>query len=186
MTAPVTASSSASSSSAPPLFGRVDRGQLALRIAVVLTGLAAVASIRLAATEPQPALDLAIVLLVGVSALFPDGHAGLAVVALVGADWALAVDDPDTPWVMVTGVAVAAFHVALALATIAPIGARLAHATWQRWARRTAVVVALVPPTWIAVLVIGRLDLGTSQVLVGLALLVVAVVAMWSRAGDLR
>lgn len=167
------------------IFGRVDSRQVALRIGVVLTGLAAVASIRLAATESQPVLDLVIVVLVGFSAVFPDWHSGLAVVVLVGVDWALVVDDSATPWTMAAGAALVAFHSTLALATIAPIGARLARATWRRWARRTAVVIAAVVPTWLAVVVAERLDIGSSQLLVGLALVVVALSAMWSRRGDL-
>ena len=180
MTAPVTLAPTKS------VVDRVDGGQLALRIVVVLAGLAAVASIRLAATESQPMLDLAIVALVGFSALFPDWHSGLLVVALVGVGWALAVDDPATPWAMAAAAAVAAFHSTLALATIAPIGARLDRATYRRWARRTAAVIALVPPTWLAVVVAERLEFGASQLLVGLALVVVAVGAMWARRGDLE
>lgn len=179
MTAPLTLASTQS------IVDRFDRTHVALRIAIVLAGLGAVAAIRVAATAPQPVLDLAIVVLVGSSALFPDGHSGLAAVALVGVDWALAVDDPSTPWVMAVGAAVATFHSALALATIAPVGARLERATGRRWVRRTALVVALVPPTWIAVIVADRLELAANQLLVGLALLVIALTAMWSRHGEL-
>lgn len=164
---------------------RIDGVQLALRIGVVVAGLAAVASIRLAATEPQPVLDLAILVLLGFCVLLPDWPAGLLVVMFVGVDWALAVDDPTTPWAMAAGAAVAMFHSTLALVTVAPIGARLEHPTRRRWARRTSLVVALVVPTWLAVVVAERLELGASQLLVGLALLVVAVGAMWLRRGDL-
>lgn len=165
---------------------RFDGVQLALRLVIVVAGLSAVASIRLAAAEPQPVPDLAIAALVGVAALFPDGHWGLAVVALVAVDWGLAVDDVTTPWVIAAAVTMVAFHSALAVATIAPIGARLAPATLRRWARRTVVVVASAPPCWLAVVVVERLDPGSNQVLVGAALVVVALAAMWSRRGDWR
>lgn len=165
--------------------GRVDGGQALLRLVVVLSGLAALASIRLAATEPRPVLDLVIVGLLAVTALFPDRHAGLAVVALVGVDWTLSVDDATTPWAMAAGAALVTFHSTLALATIAPIGARLEDTTPRRWARRTATVIALVLPTWLAVGFADRLELGVNQLLVGLALLAVALIAMWSRHGGL-
>lgn len=174
----------AAAASTEPVFGRFDVGQLGLRMGIVLAGLAALASIRVAATDPQPVVDVAIVMLVGFSVLFPDWHSGLAVVALVGVNWALAVDDPVTPWAMAAGASLAAFHSTLALATIAPVGARLDRATWRRWARRTAVVIALVLPTWLAVAVVDRLELGASQLLIGVALLTVALIAMWSRRGD--
>ncbi len=172
--------------SAPPIAHRLDRVQLALRMLVVVAGLVAVGSIRLAATDAQPALDVAIIVLVTVAALFPDGHAGLAAVAVVGVDWVLAVDDASSAWVMVLAVSMVWFHAALALTTVSPIGARPEPATLRRWARRTAVVAASVPPTWLAVVAAGRLDVGTSQLLVGAALLVVAASAMWSRRGSLN
>lgn len=162
---------------------RLARTQLALRLVIVLAGLAAVVSIRLAAAEAEPVLDLVIVVLVLVAALFPDGHAGILVVVAVGVNWVLAVDDPTTQWVMVGAVAVAVFHSALALATVAPLGARLERATLWRWARRTALVVSSVPPVWLCVVLADRLDIGTSQLLVGVALLVVAAWTMWSRRG---
>ena len=156
-----------------------------MRCLVLTSAVAAIMCIRFAAHRTVPALDAAIVGLALICAAVPDSHTGLLVVALAGIDWWATVDDRVTPWSLAAAGALAVFHVSMAAASLAPVGAQWTPAMSMRWLRRTAVLGAAICITWAGLAAIGDHRVPGNGLLLAAALLVVAGATLWARTASI-
>ena len=96
------------------LLGRTRGAGLAARLSIVVAAVATVGAIRIASTDAAVALDVAVLALSLVAAAVPDSHVGLALVAMIGVDWWVQVDDVASPWSIAVASSVAVLHASLA------------------------------------------------------------------------
>ena len=154
---------------------------LALRLVALVSPFAAVACTWSAAGRTVPLVAVLVLPLAAVCAFVPDSHTGLAVVLVVCLHWFAAVDDPATPWALAVAAALAAFHTALAAATVAPPSAVWTRAMRRRWLRRFGGALAASAGTWVAVRAIHDRHPVSAAVLMVAALVVLALAASWAR-----
>ena len=159
--------------------------QIVLRVAVVVSGLAAIVATRAATNDPIVALEGAVVVVALLCAITPDTHLGLLGVVLIGTNWLVVVDDSATPWAIGVALAVASFHTSMSAASVAPIAAGWTRAMRRRWTRRFVVLAATVVPVWSVVALVEGVDIGGSSVVMAGALFVVAIAGLWARHGAL-
>ena len=145
---------------------------------VVGSALVAVVGTRLAADRTLLVLDIAIVLLAVVSAVYPDRHVGLAVLVLVGISWWVTVDDVATPWSIAVAGAVTLFHASNAASSVAPPSAAWSRAMILRWSRRSLMMIVASACTWVAVIIIRQTDVAANTLLVVAALIMIATAAV--------
>jgi hypothetical protein len=139
------------------LFTRARGVGLVLRALVLLSPIAAVAVARLASGRSTPVIDIVVAVLTAYCVVVPDGHVGLLVVALVGVEWVVLVDDSVTPWSLGVALALLVFHTSLAAASIAAPAAVWSSAMCRRWSRRAGVLAVACVATWLVVLALGGL-----------------------------
>jgi hypothetical protein len=103
-----------------------------------------------------PLLLFVIGMLAVLSAVRPDTHTALVVVALVVWQWLVVVDDPIGPAVVVVASMLLVFHSTIAVMAAAPATAHLDPAILRSWLRRTAMVGAATVATWTLVLLMDQ------------------------------
>jgi cell division protein FtsW (lipid II flippase) len=101
-----------------------------------------------------------VLLIVGVlavlSAVRPDAHTALVLVAVVVWQWVVVVDDPTGPAVVAVALALLVFHSTIALMAPSPVAARLDPAILRCWLRRTVLVAVATVATWGLVLLLDQ------------------------------
>ena len=120
----------------------VDPAAVALRSVLLASGISAWLFTSVASHRLAGGMGFVIVALTARCARYPDGHAGLLVVAAVTIDWLATLHDHATPWSMATAAALALLHSTAAAASVAPTGASWTVAMRRRWARRSLLLVA--------------------------------------------
>ena len=161
----------------------VDPAAVALRAVLLASGISAWLFTSLASHRLAGGMGFVIVALTARCARYPDGHAGLLVVAAVTIDWLATVHDHATPWSMATAAALALLHSTAAAASVAPTGASWTVAMRRRWARRSLLLVATGAVAWLVVAVAHRSRAGGRPVVVVVALVVVSLGGLWLRFG---
>lgn len=105
-------------------------------------------------------LPPAVLVIVGVlavlSAVRPDTHTALVLVAVVVWQWLVVVDDPTGPAVVAVALALLVFHSMVALMANAPTTARLDPDILRCWLRRVVLVAAATVATWGLVLLMDQ------------------------------
>ena len=147
---------------------------------VIAYGATATASHRFAGP-----LAVMIAALSALAATRPDSPAPLVVIGFLILVWAGVVEDLTTAWVLVSSIALFAFHTATALMSTTPHDAEVDVATMRLWAGRFAGVSAVTVVVWLLVLALDRLHPNGSAVLLFAALAVVVLSALWLRARSL-
>jgi hypothetical protein len=150
------------------------------RLAVVTSAVIAVGAIRLASDEAVPVLDVAVAALALVSAAVPDSHVGVALIAMIGVDWWVQVDDVASPWAIAVAGAVAVAHASLAASTVAPPTARWTGSMVRRWITRTCLVGASSAVSWLVAAWVDEHPAVRAGWLAGLALAASAIAALWA------
>ncbi|MCP4958269.1 MAG: hypothetical protein GY925_03260 [Actinomycetia bacterium] len=165
-----------------PTFGH---DQALLRAAIVVGGMFCLLIIRVASTNnPIVAIEVAILLGTLLSAAAPDSHVGLLVTLFIVVDWITSVEGRTSPWAMAVAASLALFHTSMAASSIAPRARTWTPAMRRRWAGRLLVAAAAGVATWLVVVLIQHLSLGTNHMVVTTGLLTLAVAA--SRVGPSR
>lgn len=172
------------------LLGRARGTGLVARLVVVAAAVIAVGAIRLAAgagqAGPDPALDVAVIALALVAVAVPDSHVGLALIAMIGVDWWVQVDDVSSAWSIAVAAAVAVIHAALAAATVAPPTARWTGSMIRRWTSRSCLVSGLGSATWLVLAWVEDREPAHVGWLAGPALAAAAIGALWTARGSHR
>jgi hypothetical protein len=128
-----------------------------------------------------------VLLLVGalalLSAVRPDTHTGLVLVAVVVWQWVVVVDDPTGPAVLAVALALLVFHGTVDLMAPAPVTVQLDHGILRSWLRRIALVAAATVAVWGLVLLMEQRRAAGSNVvsLVGLGAALVLVALLHRR-----
>lgn len=160
--------------------------QWLLRVATILTPLAALLAAGVAGGRWLPFWTIVVAGLATASAIRPDAHTPLLVTVIVGPLWPLTVDDLDTPWLAVAAVCLFAFHALTALLASLPTGGSFPATVLVRAGGRAGLVAAATVAMWGLVVALDRRDAAGNGLLTGLGLLVVAVAAalLWWRSVD--
>jgi hypothetical protein len=90
------------------------------------------------------------------SAIRPDTHTALVLVAVVMWQWVVVVDDPTGPAVVVVALALLVFHSTIALMAPAPVTARLDPDILRCWLRRIGLVAGATVAVWGVVLLMDQ------------------------------
>lgn len=165
------------------LVGHVGRSGLILRALILLAPLAALVCVHLATSDgftgDTIVLDGLVVALTAICLIYPDGHAGFAVLTVLTIEWLIHVDDPASWWSLAMAATFAVFHSALAAASVAPPGASWTPAMARRWARRTAVLLVASGGTALAVQGASHLELSANVLVLTAALVALAAGGLW-------
>ncbi len=166
------------------LVRRTRHAGLVLRCLALVATLAALACIHLAAAQPvfggdTLTIDGLAVIAAAICLVYPDGHAGILVLALLTAKWLIDVDEPAGWWTFALAATFAIFHATVAAAAIAPPSARWTRAMTRRWTLRTAVLVGSCAATALMVASIARLDLRGDVLVFSTALIALTAGALW-------
>ena len=105
------------------LVRRTRHAGLVLRCLALVATLAALACIHLAAAQPvfggdTLTIDGLAVIAAAICLVYPDGHAGILVLALLTAKWLIDVDEPAGWWTFALAATFAIFHATVAAAAI--------------------------------------------------------------------
>ncbi len=160
---------------------------LVLRLLIVCSPAAAILCTHFAGTgglfEPNLiALDALIVVLSLVCVVYPDGHVGLVVLALLTGEWLADVDHHTTPWALAVAALFTVFHASLAAASVAPPSAPWSAAMKRRWLHRAAMLVVASGVTALMVSGASHLRLAGSDIMLAAALALLAVGGLWAAA----
>lgn len=120
-----------------------------------------------------------------VGARHDSGHA-LAALLLVTLAWVASRPDALSPWSLVLAVLMLTTHCAVALRSSLPPGAPPDRLIVLRWLRRMGCVVAVTTAVYLAGIAVHRVHSGGSELVVVLALLVVAVLVLVLRDETVR
>lgn len=155
-----------------------------VRAIILAAPLGGLACIHLAAadglfTGGTASLDALVLVLTAVCLVYPDGHAGVAVLTALTAKWLIDVHHPTGWSTFSLAAAIAVFHSALAAAAIAPPSARWTRAMTRRWTQRTLMLVAAAAATAVAVEATSRLDLRADVLVLTTALTALAAGGLW-------
>jgi hypothetical protein len=163
------------------LFTRASGAGVLLRILVLLSPLAALACLRLAAGRTLIVVDIAVMVLVVCAVVLPDSHFGLLVVTIFGGAWLVSIRHTVSPWSLATALALLVFHTALAASSIAAPSAVWSRALRRRWSSRAGVLALSCVATWLVVAAVNVYDVASSSVLVIAALVVMSLAGLWAR-----
>ena len=158
---------------------------LVLRLLIVLSPMAAIVCTQMATDSRVFALDLVfldalIVVLSVVCVVYPDGHVGIVVLALLTAKWLAGVDHHTTPWALAVAALFTVFHTSLAAASVAPPSAPWSAAMKRRWLRRASILVLASGATALMVSGASHLRLEGSDIMLAAALALLAVGGLWA------
>ena len=159
---------------------------LFVRLMIAASALLAAGCVSYLSDSSRPWQWMVIVGVPGIaSAVLPDSHFGLVVVAGLAVPWLIHDAEPRSPWSLALGVLLAVFHVSMAAASAAPGAARWTAAMSRQYVQRVLAASGATAFTWMVV--IGLTEYEPSSPLVAVAaLLVLAVGAVWARTGALR
>lgn len=160
------------------LLQRASGVGLLLRVVIIVCPLLAVGCIRASGGELLP-VEVIVVVLSLWCVVFPDGHAGLAVVGLLAWEWVAQVPHPTFGASVALASTLALLHSALAACTVAPPSARWSRPMLRRWATRTAALIVAGVATAVVVRLVGHFDIGASAALLGATLAVVGAATIW-------
>jgi hypothetical protein len=163
------------------LFTRASGAGVLLRILVLLSPLAALACLRLAAGRTLIVVDIAVMVIVACAVVLPDSHFGLLVVTIFGVAWLVSVRHPVSPWSLATALALLVFHTALAASSIAAPSAVWSRALRRRWSSRAGVLALSCVAAWLVVAAVNVYDVASNSVLVIAALVVMSLAGLWAR-----
>ena len=119
------------------------------------------------------------------SAAHPDTPFALVTVVAIVWRWLVAVDDVGTPWLPVAGICLLGFHSVIALLATVPTGGELPAATLGQWSRRVALGGCLTVAMWALVVLFDRREAAGNGLLTAAALAVVAACAVMIRSRSL-
>ena len=164
----------------------VTRGQLALRLLVLIAPLVALGA-GFAAAGGWTVWLLVVVLVGSIDcAVRPESHLGLGLVVVLALYWLAAVDDVRTPWTLVAAVAIAVLHAAMAAAAVAGPGGHWSPAMLARWRRRFAAVVVLTAMAWTLEVVLAGARIEGTMIVMLAAMTALTTSALVLRARSLR
>ena len=148
--------------------------QRLIRLIVLVAPLIAVSAEAQAGATLQRWFVVAVIVSSSVAAVLPDSHTGLLVVLLVGGHWAGASPSgkSQSGWVLVIALALLLFHAGCMLASYAPSSVVLDRALLLLWLRRTTWAAAVAAIVWVVSRVASGLELPSSGLVLGAALLV--------------
>lgn len=152
--------------------------QVLLRGAVLGAVLAALGCTRVAGSS-EPWLELVIIGLAPLCAWSPASHGPALLTGIIGLHWVIAVDNVGTVWAAGAGTSIAVVHLATAAASTTPLAAGWTSAMLVRWGRRFGLLAAVTIATWLLVALAERADIGSSSVLVTVALLSISLALLW-------
>jgi hypothetical protein len=90
------------------------------------------------------------------SAIRPDAHTALVLVAVVVWQWVVVVDDPTGPAVVAVALTLLVFHSTIALLAPSPVTAHLDPGILRCWLRRTGLVAGATVAVWGLVLLMDQ------------------------------
>lgn len=167
------------------------RGTVLFRLAWLVSPLLVVAAVgvavgllRYAASDAPAWPGLVLLLLALLAGLLPDTGLGLAVLGGYGAWWAVAVDEPTTPWALPAALALLAAHAVLAHASAGPGDQVCGPTTRITWLRDVALVALATCSVAAVAALAGGVE--TSELAAGAGLLLLAglVWVVWSEPTD--
>lgn len=161
------------------------RQQWALRVIVVLTPLGALAAVVAEAGRWWPFGGVVVTAMALASAFRPDSHTALVTVAIVVWHVLVTVERVDTPCIAVVGCCLLLHHSVVALTATFPVGGVVPAATLLGWAQRTGLVGGLTVGMWALVTLMERRDAAGNGLLTGLAVVIVAAIALVVRSRSL-
>jgi hypothetical protein len=154
---------------------RITPQQVMLRAIVFVSPLIVlVAGDQASRSAPNTMFVVFVVLLAAGAAAIPDSNIALILMIVLFLYWSGAVDDTDTVWSLVAGLATLAFHTATAAASIGPARATIDQTTVGRWLLRATAVAGATVAVWLLVAAAVADESPANAAVVVLALLVVA------------
>ncbi len=159
--------------------------QWVIRLLSIAAALGAMAAAGVASDGGWPFGLVLVGALAAASAVRPDTHAGLLVVAVVSWHWMATVDGVVSAWLPVAAVSLLVFHTATALAASVPNGGVVPTIVVARWAWRAAMVAVGVVALWALVVVFDGRDAAGNGALTAVALVIVAATAAFVRSRSL-
>lgn len=160
-------------------FAGARRTGIVARVVTMVAPAIALACAAAASGRTVPLVDAVVVALAVATALLPDSHLGLAVLAAVAGVWFVTVDDVATPWAVGAAVALVVFHTAASAAATVPPAARWTRAMHRRWGRRVAATVVATAAAWGAVALLHGATVAGSSVFVGATFVASALGVAW-------
>lgn len=159
--------------------------QWALRVVVVLAPLGALGAVTAEVGRWWPFGAVLVTALAIASALRPDSHTSLLVVAVVAWHVLATVDGVDTPWIVVVACCLLLHHSVVALTASYPVGGVVPTATLVSWAQRTGLTAGSTIGMWVLVVVMERRDAAGNGLLTALAVAIVAASSVFIRSRSL-
>ncbi|QWF21073.1 hypothetical protein KM427_19290 [Nocardioides sp. LMS-CY] len=140
-------------------LGELSRGQLVLRVVVLLGPVVALLASGPAGHWPPWWVIALVVGLAGGFAAFPESPVGVVAILTVLVWWTAALDDGLHPAVLVAATALLASHVAAVLASYGPGEMPVDPALLRLWAVRGTLLLVAVPLVWgLALLLRGEAE----------------------------
>lgn len=159
---------------------------LLVRVMIATSALLAAGCVSYLSDSARPWQWMVIVGVPGIaSAVLPDSHFGLVVVAAVVVPWLIHDAEPRSPWSLALGVLLAVFHVSMGAASAAPGAARWTPTMCRRYGQRVLAAAGATAFTWMVVIGLTEYE-PSSPVIAVAALFVLAVGAVWARTGAVR
>jgi hypothetical protein len=165
---------------------KLARGQLGLRLAVLVAPLSALAAGFASAGGWSLWLSVIVVLCAAYCAARPESHVGLGVVVVLALYWLAAVDDLRTPWTLVAALSVAVLHAAMAAAAVAGPAGRWSSPMRVRWLRRFAALGVLTAVAWALEVALAGAQLRGTMVVLLAAMVALTALALLLRARSLQ
>jgi hypothetical protein len=162
------------------LYG-TSRQQWLLRLLTMIAPLVALLAVTAEAGTWWPFGLVVVTILAAASAVRPDSHTALAVIAVVVAHWLVTIDRLDTPWLPAATVCLLVYHAVNALAATFPIGGEVPMATLGQWLRRTLFVASASVGMWMLVVLLDRREAPGNALITALALAILAGAALATR-----
>lgn len=148
------------------------RQQQVARSVVLLAPLVFLALVTLSGGTFHPLLTVVGVLLAVLAALVPETNAPLGVLVYLAATWAITSVGALDGWTLLAAVDLFALHLAATLASYGPPGLVLDADLLVLWRRRAVVCLAAAGGVWLVARLLAFLELPSSGLALGLALLV--------------
>jgi hypothetical protein len=137
-----------------------------------------------AITRTGPVLALVVPLAVA-SAVRPDSHIGLFVIAITVWCWLARIDDAASPLALVAALSLFVYHASLALMSTMPSSGSIDPAVLTRWIKRSVPVAAATVAVWGLVAAMRGRGLVGNVTLSVAAMVVIAIAAIAARVRSL-